>query len=213
MTFLPSPEALAAFTVASLVLALTPGPDMTLFLGQTLTAGRARGVAAMLGACTGLLLHSMLVAFGLSALLVASATAFTAIKIVGAIYLVWLGFQAVRHGSALTIARGRAKQRSLAQVYLMGLGVNLLNPKIVMFFLTFLPQFVSVSDPHASSKLLFLGLYFTALGVPTCALLILMAERFTAALRRSPRAMKIVDWTFAGVMGAFAIRLLFARSD
>jgi threonine/homoserine/homoserine lactone efflux protein len=213
MTFLPSPEALAAFTVASLVLALTPGPDMTLFLGQTLTAGRARGVAAMLGACTGLLLHSMLVAFGLSALLVASTTAFTAIKILGAIYLVWLGFQAVRHGSALTIARGRAKQRSLAQVYLMGLGVNLLNPKIVMFFLTFLPQFVSVSDPHASSKLLFLGLYFTALGVPTCALLILMAERFTAALRRSPRAMKIVDWTFAGVMGAFAIRLLFARSD
>jgi threonine/homoserine/homoserine lactone efflux protein len=149
----------------------------------------------------------------LSALLVASTTAFTAIKILGAIYLVWLGFQAVRHGSALTIARGRAKQRSLAQVYLMGLGVNLLNPKIVMFFLTFLPQFVSVSDPHASSKLLFLGLYFTALGVPTCALLILMAERFTAALRRSPPAMKIVDWTFAGVMGAFAIRLLFARSD
>ncbi len=213
MSFLPSPEALAAFTVASLVLALTPGPDMTLFIGQTLTAGRARGLAAMLGACTGLLVHSMLVAFGLSALLVASATAFTAIKIVGTIYLVWLGVQAVRHGSALTIKHGGARERSLAQVYLMGLGVNLLNPKIVMFFLTFLPQFVSAHDPDAAGKLLFLGLYFTALGIPTCAVLIFMAEKFTAALRRSPRVMRAIDWSFAGIMGAFAVRLLLARSN
>ncbi len=213
MFFLPSAEALAAFTVASLILALTPGPDMTLFIGQTLTAGRARGIAAMLGACTGLLVHSMLVPFGLSALLVASAAAFTAIKIVGAIYLVWLGYQAVRHGSALTIKHGAAKQKSLGQVYLMGLGVNLLNPKIVMFFLTFLPQFVSVNDPNAAGKLLFLGLYFTALGIPTCALLIFMAEKFTAALRKSPRVMRAIDWSFAGIMGAFAVRLLLARNN
>jgi threonine/homoserine/homoserine lactone efflux protein len=213
MSFLPSTEALVAFTFASLVLALTPGPDMTLFLGQTLTAGRSRGYAAMFGACTGLLIHSMLVAFGLSALLVASAAAFTAIKIVGAIYLVWLGIQAIRHGSSLSIRPGQAKPQSLTKVYLMGLGVNLLNPKIVMFFLTFLPQFVSANDPQAPGKLLFLGLYFTALGVPTCAILILMAERFTGALRRSPRAMRIVDWSFAGIMGAFALRLLFARSN
>lgn len=213
MTFLPSAEALAAFTVASLVLALTPGPDMTLFIGQTLTAGRARGLAAMLGACTGLLVHSMLVAFGLSALLVASATAFTAIKVIGAVYLVWLGIQAVRHGSALTVKHGGAKEQSLTKVYLMGLGVNLLNPKIVMFFLTFLPQFVSAQDPHAAGKLLFLGLYFTALGIPTCAILIFMAEKFTAALRKSPRVMRLIDWSFAGIMGAFAVRLLFARNN
>jgi threonine/homoserine/homoserine lactone efflux protein len=213
MSFLPSPEALAAFTVASLILALTPGPDMTLFLGQTLTAGRSRGIAAMLGACTGLLVHSMLVAFGLSALLVASATAFTVIKIVGAVYLVFLGYQAIRHGSALTLQHGAAKPRPLMQVYLMGLGVNLLNPKIVMFFLTFLPQFVSAHDPQAPAKLLFLGLYFIVLGIPTCALLIVMAEQFTGALRRSPRAMRIVDWSFAGIMGAFALRLLLARSN
>jgi threonine/homoserine/homoserine lactone efflux protein len=213
MTFLPSPEALAAFTIASLVLALTPGPDMTLFIGQTLTAGRARGLAAMFGACTGLLIHSMLVAFGLSALLVASAAAFTAIKIIGAVYLVWLGVQAVRHGSALTVRHGSAKERSLGRVFVMGLGVNLLNPKIVMFFLTFLPQFVSAQDPHAAGKLLFLGLYFTALGIPTCAILIFMAEKFTAALRKSPRVMRLIDWSFAGIMGAFALRLLLARNN
>ena len=212
MNFIPSPEALLAFTAASFLLALTPGPDMTLFLGQTLTAGRSRGFAAMLGAGSGLLVHSMLVAFGLSALLVASAAAFTAIKTAGVIYLLWLAWQALRHGSALSIRRAGEKPQPVAQVYLMGLGVNLLNPKIVMFFLTFLPQFVSASDPHASGKLLFLGLYFTILGMAICSGLILMAERFTGALRRSPRAMRIVDWLFAGLMGAFALRLLLARN-
>ena len=95
----------------------------------------------------------------------------------------------------------------------MGVGINLLNPKIVMFFLTFLPQFVSASDPHAGAKLMFLGLYFIALGIPICLVLILAAERFTGAIRRSPKVMRAIDYLFAGLMGAFAVRLLFARAD
>ncbi|HEX2216025.1 MAG TPA: LysE family translocator [Xanthobacteraceae bacterium] len=213
MSFLPSAEVLAAFTLASLVLILTPGPDMTLFLGETLRAGRARGFAAMLGASTGLLVHSLLAAFGLSALLATSTTAFTVLKIAGAVYLLWLGWQAVRHGSALTLRPQASVRRPLPQVYATGLAVNLLNPKIVMFFLTFLPQFVSAADPHASMKLLFLGLYFLALGIPSCALLILAAERFTTAIRHSPRVMRTIDWLFASLMGAFAVRLIFARAD
>lgn len=213
MTFLPAPEILLAFTAASLLLILTPGPDMTFFLGQTLTAGRARGLAAMFGACSGLVMHSMLAAFGLSALLVASATAFTVIKFAGAFYLLWLGVQAIRHGSALTLEKGTGGVRRLGEVFFMGMGINLLNPKIVMFFLTFLPQFVSASDPDAVGKLLFLGLFFTLLSIPTCVAMILTAERFTQAMRHSPRAMRIFDWSFAGLMGAFAVRLLFARGN
>jgi threonine/homoserine/homoserine lactone efflux protein len=213
MPFLPAPDILLAFSAAALLLIVTPGPDMTLFLGQTLTAGRARGFAAMAGAMSGLLVHSMLAAFGLSALLVASAEAFTLLKIAGVVYLLWLAVQAIRHGSALTLTGERAKPKPLARVFLTGAGVNLLNPKIVMFFLTFLPQFVSASDPQASGKLLFLGLYFIALCVPLCGALILMAERFTGALRKSPRIMRGFDWLFAGVMGAFAVRLLLARSN
>src|SRR5687768_17475079 len=124
--FLPAPEILAAFTVASLVLIITPGPDMTLFIGETLRAGRARGFAAMLGASTGLLVHSLLAAFGLSALLAASATAFTVLKILGVAYLLWLAWQAVRHGSALTVKPGAGERHPLAQVYALGVGVNLL---------------------------------------------------------------------------------------
>ena len=122
MTVLPEPAILSAFIVASLVLIVTPGPDMTLFLGQTINGGRARGFAAMLGATTGLLVHSMLAAFGLSALLVASATAFTTIKIAGAVYLLWLAFQAIRHGSPLSVAAGKPSRASLRRVFAMGLG-------------------------------------------------------------------------------------------
>jgi threonine/homoserine/homoserine lactone efflux protein len=213
MTFLPGIEVLIAYTLASLLLIVTPGPDMTLFLGQTLAGGRARGIMSMLGACTGLVLHTMLAVFGLSALLAASATAFNILKVAGAAYLLWLAVQALRHGTALNISREAGAPRPLSRVFLTGVGVNLLNPKIVMFFVTFLPQFVSVSDPHAQAKLTFLGLYYIALGLPMCAVIILLAERFTSALRASPRAMRAFDYAFAGVMGAFAVRLMFARNN
>jgi threonine/homoserine/homoserine lactone efflux protein len=213
MTFLPSLEVLLAFTAAGIVLVITPGPDMTLFLGQTLTGGRARGIASYLGASAGLVVHTMLAAFGLSALLAHSATAFGVLKVVGVAYLAWLAIEALRHGSALTLQQGATEPQPLPRVFLMGVAVNLLNPKIVMFFLTFLPQFVSASDPHAGGKLMFLGLYFIALAVPICFALIFAAERFTGAIRRAPRVMRAIDWLFATLMGAFAVRLLFARAE
>jgi threonine/homoserine/homoserine lactone efflux protein len=155
----------------------------------------------------------MLAAFGLSALLVASATAFTAIKIAGAGYLLWLAVQAIRHGSSLSLKPGAPARMSLSRAFAMGFGVNLLNPKIVMFFLTFLPQFVSASDPEAPVRLLILGLLFALLTPPVCAPMILGAERFASTMRNSPRLMRAFDWTFAGLMGAFAARLLFARAN
>jgi threonine/homoserine/homoserine lactone efflux protein len=213
MTFLPDLHIIVAYTAAALLLILTPGPDMTLFLGQTLTGGRARGFAAYLGASAGLVVHTMLAAFGLTALLAASATAFGVLKIVGVGYLVWLAIQTLRQGSALALKEDGGGTLPLSRVFMMGVGINLLNPKIIVFFLTFLPQFVSSNDPHAGAKLTFLGLYFIALAVPACALLFVLAERFTAAIRRSPKAMRAIDYLFAGLMGAFAVRLLSARAD
>ena len=106
----PDLEVLLAFTAAGIVLVITPGPDMTLFLGQTLTGGRARGIAAYLGASAGLVVHTMLAAFGLSALLARSATAFGVLKVVGVAYLVWLAIDALRHGSALTLKPDAARR-------------------------------------------------------------------------------------------------------
>ena len=213
MNFVPDLNVMLAYTAAAVILVITPGPDMTLFLGQTLTGGRARGIAAYLGASVGLVVHTMLAAFGLSALLAHSEAAFGLLKIAGVAYLIWLAVNGLRHGSALSLSSGATKPQPLGQVFLMGVGINLLNPKIIMFFLTFLPQFVSASDPHAGAKLMFLGLYFIVLAVPICLVLIVAADRFTAAIRRSPKVMRAIDYLFAGLMGAFAVRLLFAPAD
>lgn len=211
LPFLPDAGVLAAFTLAAALLIVTPGPDMTLSLSRALGQGRAAGLAAVLGAASGAVIHTMLAAFGLSALLAASPQAFLVLKAAGALYLVWLAAMAIRHGSALSLERGAGPQAPLLRHWAAGLGVNLLNPKVVLFFVTFLPQFVSVSDPHASAKLAFLGLYFIALGVPSSALMVLAAERFAGALRRNPRVTRAIDWLFAGVFGAFALKLVLAR--
>jgi threonine/homoserine/homoserine lactone efflux protein len=185
---------------------------MTLFLGKAVRQGRSAGMAAMLGTMTGSLIHTLLVALGLSALLAASATAFFVLKVVGALYLLWLAIDAVRHGSALNVQAGAiAPPESFFSAWAKGLGVNLLNPKIIMFFVTFLPQFVSANDPHAMGKLLFLGIVFVVLAAPISALMILFATKISGALRRSPRLMRVIDWLCASIFGAFAIKLLVAR--
>ncbi|MEC9367986.1 MAG: LysE family transporter, partial [Pseudomonadota bacterium] len=133
MDFIPSLPVLAAFTLAVAVLIITPGPDMTLFLGKTLAQGRAAGMAAMLGASTGLIVHTLLAAFGLSALLAASASAFAAVKVAGALYLLWLAVDALRNGSALSLPRGNERRPTQSRGVALGLGLNLLKPPIKQF--------------------------------------------------------------------------------
>lgn len=213
MVFLPELSVLVTFSVAVIALALTPGPDMTLFLSKTIVQGRLAGFAAFLGAITGLLLHTLAVALGLSALLVASATAFTVLKIVGCLYLLWLAWDALRNGSSFALDQTERKKETIRSLYLKGLWINLFNPKIIVFFVTFLPQFVSVSDPYAVYKLMSLGGIFVLIATPICAALIMSADRVAALLKRSPKATRLVDWLFAAVLGGFAIKLLLARSS
>jgi threonine/homoserine/homoserine lactone efflux protein len=208
MDFLPGLGPLLAFTLAAFVLTITPGPDMTLFLGRTLSAGRLAGIAAMLGASSGILVHTMFAAYGLSALVAASPEAFGILKVAGAGYLFYLAVQAIRSGSSLQLEAVVSRPRSLVSHWLAGLGINLLNPKIILFFVTFLPSFVSAGDPHAAGKLFFFGVYFIALSLPMCLALILLADRFAAAMRRRPKIMRGIDWLFASVFSAFAFKIL-----
>ncbi|WP_422376228.1 LysE family translocator [Roseibium sp.] len=213
MTFLPDITTLLAFTAAALVLTVTPGPDMTLFMSKTLTQGRMAGFAAVLGATAGLVVHTVLAAIGVSALLAASQLAFTLLKIVGAAYLIWLAYQAISKGASFSLEAAKTRKQPFHRVWLQALGVNILNPKIVLFFVTFLPQFVSASDPHAVGKLLFLGFYFVGLGMPICALMVLGASAFARFLKSSPTFMRAFDWAFAGIMGTFALKLLVAKAN
>jgi threonine/homoserine/homoserine lactone efflux protein len=213
MSYLPDTGTLLAYSLACFVLFITPGPDMSLFLAKTMTGGRRAGLASMLGAMAGCCVHTLLAALGVSALLAASATAFTVLKIVGALYLLWLAVDAVRHGSALNLkSEGGIRDVPVLRTFLMGLGINLTNPKIVLFFVTFLPQFIDAGDPHASEKLVFLGLYFVAFTSPLAAVMIMGAERVLALLRSRPRIMRAIDYSFAGLFGVFALKILSASA-
>jgi threonine/homoserine/homoserine lactone efflux protein len=212
MDFIPEFAVIAQFAIATLIIAITPGPDMTLFVGRTLSQGRAAGLACMAGAMTGILIHTLLVALGLSALIVASPQAFLALKIFGAGYLIWLAVQAIRKGAAFSPEKAAGPQRSLAGNWAMGIAINLLNPKIVLFFMTFLPQFVSASDPHAPQKLLFLGLLFIPISLPVTVPMVLAADGFASMLKRMPRVIRVIDYLFAGIFSAFAIRILTASA-
>ena len=211
MNILPDPSVLAAYSLACFILFVTPGPDMSLFLSRTMVGGRSAGIASMLGASFGSLVHTALAAVGLSAVIAASPTAFTVIKVVGAVYLAWLAIDAIRNGSSLNVAEGRKENLSFFRVFGMGVMINLSNPKVVLFFVTFLPQFVSAADPHASAKLVFLGVYFVLFSAPLAVLMILGAERVVTSLKRRPRIMRAIDYLFAGVFGAFAARILLTE--
>ncbi|WP_298951082.1 LysE family translocator [uncultured Methylobacterium sp.] len=207
MSFLPDAPALAAYLLACLVLWITPGPDMSLTLARTIGGGRRAGIATVLGTGVGTLCHTLAAAFGISALIAASAAAFTVLKVVGALYLGWLAIDAIRRGSALTV-RAERVQGSLRRTFWVAAGVNLTNPKVVLFFITFLPQFVRADAANPAGQLLFLGLTFVVLNLPLGLLLVFGAERITGALTARPRIMRAIDWTFAGLFGAFAARIL-----
>ncbi len=211
-SFIPDASILLSYTVACFILFVTPGPDMSLFLSRTIAGGRRAGMAALLGASTGCLLHTVLAAVGLSAVIAASPNAFLAIKIGGALYLAWLAFDAIRNGSALTMREETSQPGSFARNFATGLMINLSNPKIILFFVTFLPQFISANDANAAGKLAFLGVYFVVFSLPLCVLMILGAERLIEHLKRNPQIMRIIDYAFAGIFGAFAVKILLTEN-
>jgi threonine/homoserine/homoserine lactone efflux protein len=212
VSLFPSPGLFAAFVAASVLLALTPGPDMALYLARTFSGGRTHGFAALLGAMSGVIVHTFAAALGLSALIAASARAYDAVKIVGALYLLYLAWGALRSGAALKLEAGGGAAGTLGGAYVTGLLINLTNPKIILFFVTFLPQFIDVGDSNPSRKLFVLGFSFIVIGGLVSGAIIAVAGRFVAAARANPRAVRWFDYGFAGLMGAFAARLILGAA-
>jgi threonine/homoserine/homoserine lactone efflux protein len=211
MTFLPDSTTLFAFTLASLVLFITPGPDMSLWLSRTIGSGRSAGLASLAGTNLGCVVHTLLAAFGVSALIAASQTGFFVLKIVGALYLLWLAFDAIRNGSSLNVKTGDQAASSVLNSFILGITINLTNPKVVLFFITFLPQFVSADDPHVTGKLLFLGLFFVVINTPGAILIVLGAEKLVTWLKARPRVLRSIDYSFAGVFAFFALKIALTQ--
>ena len=212
MSFVPDIGTILAFALAGLILAITPGPDMALQISRAINHGFWHGIAVGSGAMTGVMVHTTLAAVGISVLIVAAPPAFLALKIAGAAYLLWLAWQAIAHGGGLRLAAAGRETPSLWQSYLTGVGINLLNPKVVLFFVTFLPQFVDAHDPAASGKLFFLGAEFIVLSIPLMILTVYFAQWIAAAFRRTKWVERLLNWGFAGVFTVFAAIILTAQA-
>lgn len=197
---MPAAHALLAFVLASIVLIEIPGPSLLFALGRALTVGRREALLSVLGNATGLLGQVAAVAVGLGAVVAASATAFTVLKVVGGLYVAYLGVQAIRHRRDARAALDVGTAEPLSGLRALGTGVvvGATNPKTVVFFVAFLPQFVERSHA-AAPQLLLLGMIFAVLAVASDACWVLAASRARAWFARKPQRLDRLGAT-GGVM-------------
>jgi threonine/homoserine/homoserine lactone efflux protein len=165
-----APDQLLLFIVAGLLLNLTPGPDVLYIVGNALKSGARAGIVAAFGITAGCFVHIFAAAVGVSALLAASATAFTLLKWIGAAYLVWIGIRMLRSAAPSPVELGTAvpagaHKPELRAIFFRGFATNALNPKVALFFLAFLPQFIGPAIEHKSLAFLLLGLLFNFNGL------------------------------------------------
>ena len=203
----PELSTIELFAVASVALLLIPGPAVLYIVTQSAEQGRSAGLASVAGIHIGTLVHILAAAIGLSALILASAVAFSVVKFAGAAYLVYLGVRKLlERGSASDAEPPRAPLR---RVFARGAVVNVLNPKTALFFLAFLPQFVDTDRGAVWSQVVVLGLVFVALGLISDSVYALVGDAVGSLLRRRATAMRGVSGTIyigLGAVAAFARR-------
>jgi threonine/homoserine/homoserine lactone efflux protein len=200
------------FIATAIVLILTPGQDTFFILGRSLASGRSAGVAAALGITAGSLIHTLLAALGLSALLATSPNAFMAVKFAGAAYLLYIGVRALlsRNGS-LPGADERTAGDSRWSAFRQGILSNLLNPKVALFFLALMPQFIAAGSTNKVGAFLALGLTFVTLGVGWCLVLAVGAAYLRGAFLRRPSLAGILNKIAGAMFIALGLRLATVR--
>ena len=199
------------FVLSGILLNLTPGQDTFFILGNSLGAGRRAGVAAALGIAAGSIVHTLAAALGLSAILATSATAFTVVKLLGAAYLIYIGVRALSSRTLLpdTLVAGDAVVARLA--FRRGIVTNLLNPKVALLFLAFLPQFIDPASDRKVEAFLLLGATFITTGLSWCLVLAVAAARFRDLLLRRPSTGSVLSRTAGGIFIVLGLRLALHR--
>lgn len=206
-----APEQFLGFLLAAILITASPGPDNLLVLGLGMSKGRKQGMVFGLGCALGCLSHTLLAVLGVSALIAASPVAFTALRVGGGLYLVWLGFNALRSKGGSKAADGSAAPQSLRSLFTKGLVANAINPKVVLFFLSLLPQFVIPANGNVPGQMLALGVTFTVQAAILFGLLGWFAGAIGAWLNRKPGAGKWLDRIAGTVFVALGIKLIVAR--
>ena len=200
------------FIVSCILLNLAPGQDTLYILGRSITGGRGIGVASALGICTGSVVHTLAATAGLSLLLAASPPAFVAVKLCGAAYLVYLGAKLLFTRAAdltgpVTVPAPGGAWRAYGQ----GILTNVLNPKVALFFLAFLPQFILPGSAHKSLAFLALGATFITTGTLWCLALALLGARLRAFFVRNPSVRVMIDRITGGLFMLLGARLALSR--
>jgi threonine/homoserine/homoserine lactone efflux protein len=206
---IPDASTLALFCAASVALAVVPGPAVTYIVMQSVDKGRRAGLTSACGVASGGLVHVVAATVGLSALIASSATAFTAVKLVGAAYLVVVGIRRIVSGDEEPEVA--AAPVRLGQLYRQGVVVNVLNPKTALFFLAFLPQFVSSDRGSVPLQVAFLGCTFALIAFASDCAYAVLADALGGRLRRGGTGAKIRRWTTGGIFVALGLTAAVAR--
>lgn len=199
------------FVATGVLLNLTPGQDTLYILGSSIAHGRRAGVASALGICAGCIVHTLAAALGLSAILATSATAFTVVKLAGAAYLIYLGVAALSARAAPIAADQSGTELSAASAFRRGVLTNVLNPKVALFFLALLPQFIDSDSPAKVTAFVALGATFIATGTVWCVTLALAASRVRAFFVRKPQAFTWVSRASGGLFVLLGVRLALSE--
>ena len=209
---MPSSHSIILFMVSALALNLSPGPSILYILSRSLGQGREAGLVSVFGLATATLIHAMATALGLSTLFVYSPVAFAVVKYLGAAYLIYLGVSALlSRGAFHTATRASAAPLPLGAVYRQGVVTDLLNPKVALFFISFLPQFVDPSAGSPTLQILFFGLLFHVTGVPVNLIVALAGGRLAMLLARRPSWARIQSWISGTVLVALGLRLALSE--
>jgi len=187
---IPSAASIGVFSIAAVLLLLTPGPAVLYIVARSVEQGRIAGLASVCGITTGTLVHVLAAALGLSALLASSALAFAVVKYAGAAYLIYIGVRRILTRTDVQTSQSKLPKRSLGRLYRDGFLVNLLNPKTALFFLAFLPQFIDPSRGAVAAQITFLGLLFTLMGLTSDSLYALIAGAAGRWVKRSGRYLR-----------------------
>ena len=203
------------FIGAVVVLVIAPGPDMAFYLARTLSHGRRAGVLAVLGINLGAYVHMLAAVLGLSAILATSSLAFTIVKWIGAGYLIWLGLPALFSSAGpLALERREEPRASGRTIFWQGFLCDVLNPKVALFYLTFLPQFVRLEDSAltVTQQLLILGVTCNVVALAINLLFVQIASRASRTLRVGGRSRRWLERTAGVVFVALGVRLALERS-
>src|SRR5215467_15043263 len=199
------------FLAAGLLLNLTPGPDTLYILGRSATQGREAGMASAFGISLGSIFHTCAAALGLSAILAASAQAFTAIRLLGGAYLVFLGLKMILDRRRKLALPSNFRRRTRSAAFRQGVLTNVLNPKVALFFLAFLPQFIDPASHKKIAAFITLGLTFVTTGTIWCLVLAWFASSFSERLRNNETIAQWLNRTAGALFVFLGVRLATAK--